>query len=91
MTGSELIATERLRQIQEEGWTEEHDKAVNNPNKLVHAAVCYCLKSTGWWLKVKGLWPWGGETWKPKDKLRDWVRAGALIAAAIDRLAEESQ
>lgn len=31
-------------------------------------------------------WPWEPEAWKPKDAIRDLVRAGALIAAEIDRL-----
>lgn len=33
-------------------------------------------------------WPeeWDEDGWKPKDPLRDLVRAGALIAAEIDRL-----
>ena len=31
-------------------------------------------------------WPWSDKWWKPKDKIRDLVRAGALIAAEIDRL-----
>jgi hypothetical protein len=31
-------------------------------------------------------WPWSFEWWKPKDRIRNLVRAGALIAAEIDRL-----
>lgn len=31
-------------------------------------------------------WPWDWKWWKPKDPRRDLVRAGALIAAEIDRL-----
>lgn len=32
-------------------------------------------------------WPWGGEWWKPSaDPVRNAVKAGALIAAEIDRL-----
>jgi hypothetical protein len=32
------------------------------------------------------LWPWSIEWWKPKDRRRDLVRAGALIVAEIERL-----
>ncbi|MGY0790895.1 hypothetical protein ACW7BJ_16135 [Azospirillum argentinense] len=32
------------------------------------------------------IWPWGARWWKPKDPRRDLVRAGALIAAEIERL-----
>ena len=32
-------------------------------------------------------WPWGSEYWKPsEDPVRNLVKAGALIAAEIDRL-----
>lgn len=31
-------------------------------------------------------WPWSGESWNPKDARHDLERAGALIAAEIDRL-----
>ena len=31
-------------------------------------------------------WPWEEGDWKPKNPMRDIVRAGALIAAEIDRL-----
>lgn len=35
---------------------------------------------------VPKLWPWQGQWWKPKDRRRDLVRAGALIVAEIERL-----
>lgn len=31
-------------------------------------------------------WPWAKRWWKPKGKIEDLVRAGALIAAEIDRI-----
>lgn len=37
----------------------------------------------------KTWWPWSSVHYKPKDRLRNLVRAGALIAAAIDRLQEK--
>ena len=37
------------------------------------------------------LWPWAQDFWKPKDQLRNLVMAGALIAAAIDRLQYEQE
>jgi len=36
--------------------------------------------------KAPDEWPWEFESWKPKDPLADLVKAGALIAAEIDRL-----
>jgi len=42
--------------------------------------------------RVPKEWPasWAIEYWKPKDRQRDLVRAGALIAAEIDRMQRES-
>lgn len=31
-------------------------------------------------------WPWESKSWKPQEPMRDLVKAGALIAAEIDRL-----
>jgi hypothetical protein len=35
---------------------------------------------------LEWLWPWSVQWWKPKDRRRDLVRAGALIVAEIERL-----
>jgi hypothetical protein len=32
------------------------------------------------------LWPWDESWWKPGDRIRELAKAGALIAAEIDRL-----
>lgn len=39
-------------------------------------------------VRVPKLWPWDPEWWKPepRDRVRELVKAGALIAAEIDRL-----
>lgn len=91
-----LIVQERNRQTQikpqGEGFTSEHDQQWIN-GELAMVAVCYVLNATfsfnpkqdrpGVW------WPfnWDEEkSWKPKGGIRDLVRAGALIAAEIDRL-----
>lgn len=38
------------------------------------------------WTAFLELWPWARSWWKPKDRRRDLVRAGALIIAEIERL-----
>lgn len=83
VTGSELIAKERLRQIEEEGYGQEHD-IYHYWDVLADAGVAYALNASP---GHDGLpfWPWHADAWNPKDPLRDLVRAGALIAAAIDR------
>jgi hypothetical protein len=87
--GAQLIAAERERQVTEEGWTPEHDDT-HQLGELVDAAVCYarCPLGAGW----RGpnyspeFWPWDPSWWKPASDLDNLVKAGALIAAEIDRL-----
>ena len=40
MTGIELIATERMRQVNQEGWTPAHDDG-HDDDSLALAAICY--------------------------------------------------
>lgn len=82
--GAVLIAQERQRQMDAEGWTPGHDDKHTN-GELAVAGACYALwgKAT---VITPLLWPWSDEYWKPKDQLSNLVRAGALIAAEIDRL-----
>lgn len=80
-TGAELIAEERQRQIDEEGYTQESDKK-HNVNSFVMAAGAYLGMSP---------WPWRMDLFKKIDGnglyvKRNLVKAGALIAAAIDRM-----
>lgn len=79
------IAAERRRQIEEEGWTPEHDDQHDN-RMLSAAAACYALH----WMTEAGnpffFWPWDESWWKPStDPRRNWVKAGALIVAEIER------
>ena len=84
--GAKLIAVERERQIEKEGWTAEHDEQ-HSRFELARAALCYLEYATSGraLLSVPKKWPWDSKWWKPKNPLRDLVRAGALIAAEIDR------
>ena len=92
--GSELIAIERQRQIKKEGWTSKHDDQYIN-GELAKAAVCYAtppeIDLNAFFTDNRVvLWPWirEFESWKPSpdDRIRELVKAGALIAAEIDRL-----
>lgn len=86
-TGVQLIAAERKRQIEKEGWSEEHDKS-HTGGTLCDAAICYAKtaqrKETET-IPPSG-WPFSSVWWKPKSRIRNLVRAGALIAAEIDRI-----
>jgi len=100
-TGIQAITAERQRQTEKEGWTPEYDDT-HTIGQMARAAACYAWAASlrdgsrrffddspsNWWLTavIKRLWPWDREWWKPKDRRADLVRAGALIAAEIDRL-----
>lgn len=121
MSGAALIAAERQRQIDAEGWTPEHDDK-HDRGELATAAACYAIpplerdRNVGGFRGVlplvpHALWPWDPEWWKPvtatdvalardgdvdytryakgdreRARVRELVKAGALIAAEIDRL-----
>ena len=99
-TGAELIAEERQRQIEVEGWTKEHDAQHKN-GELAKAAICYADPNTYYHQENKIMmyrvpnrfWPkkWDIRWFKPTDRIRDLVKAGALIAAEIDRLQLEKK
>ena len=91
------VLDERKRQITVEGWTPEHDDA-HEMAEMAQAAACYAISGTpadeavfihGRWRDARDLfWPrqFGREWWKPTNRRRDLVKAGALILAEIERL-----
>jgi hypothetical protein len=92
--GVAWIARERRRQIETEGWTKEHD-AEHVDGELVCAAIAYSVTARTQvlfpgYVDQEGpptWWPWDTTWWKPSaDSIRNLVKAGALIAAEIDRL-----
>lgn len=88
MSGVARIAAERARQILVEGWSIEHDRK-HGLTELAGAACCYTLATLETDidpLLVAGLWPWAIDWWKPSTPVRNLEKAGALIAAEIDRL-----
>lgn len=84
--GADMIASERLRQMADEGWTAIHDDRYEE-DELIRAATSYLDGDrTGEIPPTE--WPWAERWWKPTpdDRVRELVKAGALIAAEIDRL-----
>lgn len=90
---------ERVRQIEVEGWTTEHDDGHTTGN-LATAAGCYALVA-GYPDASRVLftgrnrdgeqrpwpnWPWNPKWWKPRSRRRDLVRAAAMILAEIERI-----
>jgi hypothetical protein len=86
--GVEAIAAERHRQIYDEDFDGAGDEKYKK-HELIEAAACYALHWTGQIACIGApmAWPWADEWWKPTTPLRDLAKAGALIAAEIDRLA----
>lgn len=91
-TGIALISAERARQVSAEGWTPEHDDA-HDLDQMRLAAVAYAYHINSYYSddnEIKPpprMWPWGAKWWKPsRNPVRQLVKAGALIAAEIDRL-----
>lgn len=87
MNGVELIAAERTRQVGVEGWSPEHDDE-HGDGELAVAAACYAVPrgSVAASAARAQHWPFEPEAWKPGDRIRELAKAGALIAAEIDRL-----
>lgn len=94
-TGIELIAEERQRQIEKEGWTAEHD-AEHKEGELANAAAYYAMTEdtidfidNEWGNDMHlHIWPFELKWLKrtPENRVRELQKAGALIAAEIDRL-----
>jgi len=95
------IAAERRRQVEQEGWTAEHDDS-HDGGELALAAAAYAYAATltdeyrryvsgSFSIRnnelLRSLWPssWTGW-WKPKTRRRDLIRSAALIVAEIERL-----
>lgn len=94
-TGIQLIAEERQRQIEQEGFTPERDKQYKE-GELSLAGAAYAVAED-----VRGSyqdhvyphwWPWDEKWWKPTpdNRIRELQKAGALIAAEIDRLLNQT-
>jgi len=98
-TGVALIAAERKRQIEEEGWTHAGDND-HDDNDLAKAGACYAAGQSFVHFAMDDdsfkhdsiEWPWGLEWYKPEGgRVRELTKAGALIAAEIDRLNRNKQ
>ncbi|RBO54685.1 hypothetical protein DSD19_04730 [Rhodovulum sp. BSW8] len=92
--GVAAIADERRRQIEVEGWTPEHDDA-HDEFEMSLAAAAYAVSGTlgpsalldqATQDAIRKTWPFQAHLFRPTGGRKDLVRAGALIAAEIDRL-----
>jgi hypothetical protein len=96
-TGVQIIAEERKRQIEVEGWTFDHDD-LHKQEELAGAAMVYASsQQQRFFISSHGddymlnFWPFELKYLKfsPHDRIRELAKSGALIAAEIDRLQRE--
>jgi hypothetical protein len=95
MSGAELIAAERRRQVAEKGYDAEHDDAQTD-GSLLTAGILIACDVAGHALAnvdppdLNGPWPDAlllhVREKHAGDEVRQLVIAGAMIAAEIDRL-----
>ena len=87
-SGVELIQIERQKQIEKYGYTPEHD-GMYKGSQLKFAALSYL--NTAIFGKNVGEedWPFEMSFFKPGTEIACLSKAGALIAAEIDRLTQE--
>lgn len=97
-----MIAAERRRQVEEEGFDSHHDEE-HVDGELAYAAACYAAPEPIFVkqqvspsdIRFKDAWPWSWDNeWDKRQKhnrLRSLVIAGALIAAEIDRITGAEQ
>lgn len=87
-----LIIDERKRQIEKEGYDDQHDDA-HGDNSLSSAAACYAIPERRRTANlIKSIWPWAWENWKPSadNRLRELAKSGALILAEIERIKRDN-
>jgi hypothetical protein len=93
----EDVVFERERQKTVERWSKEHDDQHVN-GELARAAACYAYEAgrTDYQRDIDGneppmMWPWSAEWWKPTNRRRDLIKAGAMILAEIERIDRAKQ
>lgn len=98
-TGIEIITDERNRQITKKGYNSEHDD-LHDKGELALAASCYAIPEDKVFQSFNAeghlnfmakmsrnmYWPFELSFWRPGKRIRELAKAGALIAAEIDRL-----
>ncbi len=98
-SGIEQMAEERAAHQSREGFDDARDDRYD-PAVLLHAGMSYLMHAAILLVKreqppacfIPKFWPWSRDWWKPsEDPVRNLVKAGALIAAEIDRIQRERE
>lgn len=97
LKGLDVIVQERLRQVEDLGYTVQHDAGEHDEAELLRIGTCYADWAT---TQAEGIDPfeqfgeshpfWSADTsvpWKPeKTAPENAAKAGAFMAAALDLL-----
>lgn len=86
------VMAERVRQIDDEGFTLDHD-LLHHPGELALAAASYANTAID---QLHGkehdpkeepdTWPWQREAWRPGTPRENIVKATAILLAVLDRI-----
>ncbi len=84
-----IISEERREQLEKHGYNIQHDD-LHMHGELASAAACYAIpegQHPHHSLNRMEHWPWEDEHWKPspEDRIKELAKAGALIAAELER------
>lgn len=102
VVGTKLIEQYREEQISKHNWSVQHDIDINKDGQLILGAAAYLLGATPITvltpsgpavIVAEQLWPsnWSKQWLKLSDnKVKNLSKAGALVAAEIDRLLQTS-
>lgn len=79
------VMAERARQLDQ--FSTEHDDE-HDRGELAAAAACYCLASQKLAIScgASSLWPWEPQSFAPRTRRRNLIKAAALLVAEIERL-----
>jgi len=97
----ELVAKERARQINDEGYKREHDDE-HTDGSLADAAACYAANSLFIWepvavseagSRLRDVWPWEPEYFKKEKhpRKKQLIISASLLMAEYDRLEREEK
>lgn len=96
-TAIELIIEERERKADIYGYSDQYIAATfedYGSGELAAAAACYAMRpedrvsSQNTFVPTPDMFPWPDEYWKPtpENRIRELVKAGAMIVDEINRL-----
>jgi len=97
LKGLDVIVEERLRQVEQLGYTIPHDDSEHSVEELLRIGACYsdlaAMQAEGedpmmsWGSAQHPFWPETSIQWKPEPTCpENAAKAGAFIAAGLDLL-----